>query len=120
MALFFTVFALSYPHFLGKSLLLGYFASAKALNWLKSITKAAANTFNNLIRLAAKSIATSAQWILNQLYAYYKKVPSGRINIAASAIETLIKGFITLKAGDIIAKIFDRFDRDGQSGYIRF
>ncbi|MBQ2866168.1 MAG: hypothetical protein IJE90_06615 [Clostridia bacterium] len=102
------------------ALSVAFFAPAKALSWSRKIFSWAKKTFNNLINKIAYVLANSLDTIMYELLRKYNSVGKARISIGAAAIAAFISTLIDLTPGNIVAKLIDRFDKDGKSGYIRF
>ena len=102
------------------ALSVAFFAPAKALSWSRKIFSWAKRTFNNLINKIAYVLANSLDTIMYELLKKYNSVGKARISIGAAAIAAFISTLIDLTPGNIVAKLIDRFDKDGKSGYIRF
>ena len=102
------------------ALSVAFFAPAKVLSWSRKIFSWAKKTFNNLINKIAYVLANSLDTIMYELLRKYNSVGKARISIGAAAIAAFISTLIDLTPGNIVAKLIDRFDKDGNSGYIRF
>ena len=96
------------------------FAPAKAISWASKIFSWAKNAFNKLINTISYALANSIDTILYELLKKYNSAEKVRITIGAGLIASFISKFIDLSPGNIVANLIDRFDKDGQSGYIRF
>ena len=102
------------------ALSVAFFAPAKALSWSRKIFSWAKRAFDNLINKIAYVLANNLDTILYELLKKYNSAGKARITIAASAIAWFISTVIDFTPGRIVAELIDYFDKDGDTGYIRF
>lgn len=95
-------------------------AKMSAIKWLRNISRAMKNLWNNLVRAISTAIANSMNWIMQKFFSKYTHTTAARIRLSANQIANFINNYISYTVGYALASIIDRYDRDGRSGYIRF
>lgn len=95
-------------------------AKMSAIKWMRNISRAMKNLWNNLVRAVSTAIANSMNWIMQKFFSKYTHTTAARIRLSANQIANFINNYISYTVGYALASIIDRYDRDGRSGYIRF
>jgi len=101
-------------------LAVSYFASAKAAYKISRFSKWLRGKFDAAINKLAYWIADSIDTLFYNLLRHYNSIGKIRLAITAKYIANFISALIALTPGAIIAKLIDRFDKDGYNGRITF
>ena len=101
-------------------LAVSYFASAKAAYKISRFSKWLRGKFDAAINKLAYWIADSIDTLFYNLLRHYNSIGKTRLAITAKYIANFISTLIALTPGAIIAKLIDRFDKDGYNGRITF
>lgn len=89
------------------------------LKWLSKISKAVKKAWKTLIDALAKVIINSANWIARKLFAGYRP-KAAFLNYTWRKLASLLDTYLTVSVGYALARIIDRNDGDGPSGYLRW
>ena len=101
-------------------LAVSYFSSAKAAYKISKFSKWLRKKFDEAINKLAYWIADSIDTLLYNLLRKYNSIGKIRLSMNATHIANFISALITLTPGAIIAKLIDKYDKDGYNGRITF